>query len=138
MIEAYKEGFRGLGEAIMEYCGLETTEDFYRIKIEFLLSEEGFKKERDKKTLKELILGILVKERNIPLWELEREFKDKKLLQIVQGAKSKGVNIFVDALNYLHREDLMYVVNEKIYFTLYGKQKLIDYGLLNEGELSTI
>ena len=138
MIEAYKEGFRSLGEAIREYCGLKTTEDFDRIEIESLLSKEGFKKERDKKTLKELIIGILVKERNAPLWELEKEFKDKKLSQIVEEAKSRGVNIFVDALNYLHREDLMYVVNGKIYFTICGKQTLMDYGLLKEGELGTI
>ncbi len=138
MIEAYKEGFRNLGEAIREYCGLKTAEDFDRIKIESLLSEEGFKKERDKKTLKELIIGILVKERNAPLWELEKDFKDKKLSQIVEEAKSKGVNVFVDALNYLHREDLMYVAGGKIYFTICGKQTLMDYGLLKDGELSTI
>ena len=48
-----------------------------------------------------------------------------------------GLKIFVDALNYLHKEDLMYVDDGRIYFTVYGQQKLIEYGLLNEEELST-
>ena len=138
MIEIYENEFRNLGKAIKEYCGLETTEDFDRMEIESLLSEEGFKKEKDKKTLKDLVTAILNKESGVPMWKLKREFRDKKLCQIVKETKSKGVNILVNALNHMHREYLIYVDGGRIYFTVHGKQKLLDYGLLNKGELSTI